>query len=294
MTAWADKAERGSTSLIRLIAWLALTAGRPACRVLLYPIVLYFLVFDRTARRASREFLGTALERRATLRDSFWHIYAFATTILDRVYMSRGDFSRFEITYVGIDLLDRTLSEGKGCVLLGSHLGSFDLMILAQQAIDGRPVRILMRVDPRSRVRRIAGVDDSALGVIELGRPDSLIRAYQELLEGSMVAVLADRVESEARLEVEFLGRTTALPTGAHVLAARSGAPTLMFFGLYEGGNRYRIEFVEFGEAAAADARGEALRGVVEHYAETLARYARKYPLNWFNFYPYWDEAGNR
>jgi predicted LPLAT superfamily acyltransferase len=136
-------------------------------------------------------------------------------------------------------------------------------------------------------------VDDSRLGVIQLGRPDSLIRAYEELHKGSMVAVLADRVESEARLQVDFLGKKTTMPTGAHVLAARSRAPALMFFGLYEGGNRYRIEFVEFGEIAEADARGEELRNVVERYTDILARYAKKHPFNWFNFYPYWEQTGS-
>ena len=57
MTSWKAKAERAASPLIHLIAWLARAAGRPLCRALLYPIVLYFVVTDRTARRASREFL---------------------------------------------------------------------------------------------------------------------------------------------------------------------------------------------------------------------------------------------
>ena len=53
MTSWQAKAERGSAALIHLIAWLARTAGRSVCRVLLFPIVLYFVATDATARRAS-------------------------------------------------------------------------------------------------------------------------------------------------------------------------------------------------------------------------------------------------
>jgi hypothetical protein len=47
-TSWKAKAERGSAALIHLIAWLARAAGRPLCRALLYPIVLYFVVTDGT------------------------------------------------------------------------------------------------------------------------------------------------------------------------------------------------------------------------------------------------------
>ena len=63
-----------------------------------------------------------------------------------------------------------------------------------------------------------------------------------------------------------------------------------MGFGLYEGGARYRIEFVEFGPPAPAGSRGAALQPVIDRYAAILEQYARRYPKNWFNFFPYWNQ----
>lgn len=294
MKTWTAKAERGSTGLIRLIAWLARTVGRPTCRLLLYPITLYFVLTDRLARQASHEFLLAATGRPAGWREVFRHIYSFASTLLDRVYMAAGDFGRFQVEIVGLPVLDRVLAQGKGCVLLGSHLGSFDLMMLAQRAMDSRrPISVMMRLDPRARVRRIAGIADNLPNVIQTGRPDSYLRAHEALQRGEVVAVLADRVDERAPwLPAQFLSRPAALPLAPHVLAARSGAPVLMCFGLYEGGNRYRIEFVEFGASAAPDSRGAALAPMVERYAALLESFARRYPFNWFNFYPFWSAAG--
>ena len=82
MTSWKAKAERGSAWLIYLIAWIARAAGRSVCRALLVPIVAYFVVTDRTARRASREFLARATGRRAGWSDAFSHLYCFAATLL--------------------------------------------------------------------------------------------------------------------------------------------------------------------------------------------------------------------
>jgi len=294
MKSWTEKAERGSTWLIQLIAWLARTVGRPLCRTLLYPIVLYFVLTDPMARRASAEFLQAVKGRPARLREIFAHIYSFAATILDRVYMAAGDFDRFEVTIDGLPLLDQALKAGRGCLLLGSHLGSFDLLMLAHRAMERRPISVMMRVDPRSRVRRIAGIDDRDLSLIPLGRPDSFLRAHETLVNGGIVAILADRVDDAAHLPVRFLGRSTAMPVAPHVLAARSGAVVLMCFGLYERGNRYRIEFVEFGPAAPSTSRGAALQPVVDRYTALLEQYARRYPLNWFNFYPYWELAEDR
>jgi predicted LPLAT superfamily acyltransferase len=294
MVRWTDKAERGSAWLIAVIVWLARTSGRPLCRGLLYPIVLYFLVSDRTARRASAEFLQAVRNRPARWHEVFAHIYSFAATLLDRVYMAAGEFARFDVKIDGLSLVEAALGAGKGCVLLGSHLGSFDLMLLAQRAMDGRPIHVMMRIDPRSRVRRIAGIDDKLLNVIPLGQPDSYLRAHEALRAGGIVAVLADRVDGGASLPVRFFGRMTTLPVAPHVLAARSEAPVLLCFGLYEGGNRYRIEFVEAGVTAPRTSRGEQLKPAVEHYAAVLEQYARRYPLNWFNFYPYWAVEARR
>lgn len=294
MKRWTDKAERGSAWLIRLIVWLARSVGRPLCRALLYPIVLYFMFADRMARRASAEFLQAVHNRPVSWLQVFAHVHNFAATLLDRVYMAAGDFDRFEVAIEGLPLVDQALRTGRGCLLLGSHLGSFDLMMLAQRSMDGRPISVMMRIDPRSQARRLAGIDDRALDLIPLGRPDSYLRAHEALTSGGIVAILADRTEGAAYLPAQFLGRTTALPIAPHVLAARSGAAVLLCFGLYEGANRYRIEFIDFGPAAAQNSRGIALQPCVDRYAALLERFARRYPLNWFNFYPYWDVEKDR
>ena len=58
---WVARPERSSVAAIRLIVWVALRLGRPAARLLLYPICLYFVVFSRKPRRASAKFLERAL-----------------------------------------------------------------------------------------------------------------------------------------------------------------------------------------------------------------------------------------
>lgn len=289
MSVWTKRAERGSTWLIHLIAWLARVVGRPVCRLLLYPIVLYFMLFDGNTRRASAAFLRAARGHPTRWRDSFNHIYCFAATLLDRVYLARGEFSRFDLQIEGLEILDAALRQGRGCLLVGAHLGSFDLLLLAHRSMDGRPVSILMRHDPRSRVRRIAGIDDRLLDIIQVGQPDSYLRAYDALSRGHVVGVLADRADGGAQAVVPFLDRPAALPTAPHILAARAQAPVVACFGLYEGGNRYRIEFVDLGAPPPANTRGAALTPFVARYAALLEAYAVRYPLNWFNFYDYWQ-----
>jgi len=287
---WTEKSERGSESLMMLFAWLARSVGRAFCRVLLYPIVLYFLVTDRIARHASFEFLQAVKGHPAKISEVFDHLYSFAATLLDRVYMADHEFQKFEVSIENQHLVDEALKKNKGCLLLGSHLGSFDLMALATRAMDPRPLNIMMRVDPRSRLRRIAGIDDSLLRVIPLGAPNSLLKAYEALTLGEVVATLADRIEGRSALPVQFFGRSVMMPLAPYVLAARSGAPMLACFGIYEGKNRYRIKFIEMGVYPEKKSRICELQSSVDRYAQLLEEQAKIYPFNWFNFYPYWDE----
>src|SRR6266480_2708893 len=127
-TPWLDYRERGSRGATRFMKWLALRCGRRVARLLLVPICGYFLAFSPRARTTSREYLALALGRAPRFTDLWRHYFTFATTVLDRVYFIAGQFERFDIEVKGVDLLRRTLARGRGCLLLGAHLGSFELM----------------------------------------------------------------------------------------------------------------------------------------------------------------------
>lgn len=286
---WTSRKERGSEFSLKLIAWLARLSGRAFCRVLLYPIVSYFIATDKVAREASADFLQSVFGRKPRASEIFRHFHYFATTLLDRVYLANHELGRFHITIENRPLVDAALAKGKGCVLLGSHLGSFDLMALARHGIDDRPLNIMMRADPGARVRRIAGIDDTGFKVIPYGQPHSLLLAHQALADGEVVAILADRTEGRATVPVTFLGRPAKMPKSPYLLAARSNAPILICFGIYEGHNRYRITFIDPELALDAGSGLSEINHAAQTYTRVLESQARHSPYNWFNFYPYWD-----
>src|SRR5712692_1427735 len=93
---WAQLPERGTPAMLRLINWIAVRIGRWAARLLLYPITLYFLISAHVARRVSREYLGRVRGRPAHWWHVFHHFHCFAATILDRLYLVKGEFQRSE------------------------------------------------------------------------------------------------------------------------------------------------------------------------------------------------------
>src|SRR6266581_1829088 len=175
---WLDYRERGSRGATQFMKWLALRCGRRLARLLLVPICGYFLAFSPRARTTSRQYLALALGRAPRITDLWRHYFTFATTVLDRVYFIAGQFERFDIEVKGVDLLRRTLARGRGCLLLGAHLGSFELMrTLALQ--HGLPGNVVMYEDNAANITEVLNAQlDPTLRerVIASGEVDTMLR----------------------------------------------------------------------------------------------------------------------
>ena len=140
---WTARPERSNTLAIRLIVWIALTLGRRIARLFLYPISLYFMLFAGDARRASKNYLRRVLGREPRISDGFRHIFAFASTILDRVFLLNGRFDKFDVQ-VHLDATARAMVEQRrGCILLGAHLGSFEITRAYADEIKGPPASVV-------------------------------------------------------------------------------------------------------------------------------------------------------
>ena len=120
---WASMAERGSLrALFMLRRWYRIF-GRRASVAMLVPIVTYFFVTGRSARRASLEYLRVLwatpegrerLGATPRLRHAFRHLFAFAENILDRMILWSGDVGSIQIENRGRELVDALVREGRG------------------------------------------------------------------------------------------------------------------------------------------------------------------------------------
>jgi predicted LPLAT superfamily acyltransferase len=277
---WRGRQERGSIGLKRLIIWIALHAGRATCRVLLLPICAYFLASAPVARQASRGFLARALGRPATARDTFRHLLVFATTLLDRVFLLHGRHREFDVKVTNAQVFERALAAGRGCLLLGSHLGSFEMLGVVGALERRLAINMVMHRADGAGLRELLAATGVTVPyrVILLGQPGSMMRVRECLARGEVVGILADRVYGkEATATVPFLGAPARFSQGPFRLARLTGAPAVTIFGIYRGGRRYEIAF------EALEAPGPA------PYAAILERQARAAPFNWFNFYDFWS-----
>ncbi len=228
------------------------------------------------------------------------HIHTFAVTIVDRVLLLADREDEIDVRSEGVETLHDLIDEGRGCMLLGSHLGSFEaIRVFSRRAPPQyRRLKVVMDRNQNSLMTQmmeelLPDIRDTVIDARQPG-PAIVLEAGGVMESGGMVAMLADRTwASEPAVEVSFLGRTARLPAAPLAIADTLAVPVVMVFGLYEGRGRYRLVFERLARPAErATTRSERRRQLdegVQRYADRLEHYARQYPYNWFNFYDFWS-----
>jgi len=293
---WRERPEGGGRAAFWLIRTIALHGGRRLGRLCLYPATLYFMLRRGAERRASRQYLQRVLGGRVRWWQVFHHLYAYAVTSLDRIYLLTRGERDFDIRIEGLAVLEAAIAEGRGVLLVGSHQGSFEALRALSTRRPDVPLRVLLDKQKTPAMTGMlealapevgAAVIDTAQGGVAI-----TLAVAEACRQGAMVALLADRArEHEVLCFADFLGRPAPLPTGPWLLANALQVPVLLCFGLYLGGNRYRLVFEPFAERVEVprQARAATLDGLAARYAARLEHYARAYPYNWFNFHDFWQ-----
>ena len=269
--------------------------------LLLYPVVLYYQVSRRKAARASKDYLRRRFPGLKGLRlwgRRYRHFLSFGRVLVDRAYAFTNMLGEVELTRDGTEVIPKALDEGKGVILLSAHLGNWELAAYCLQEFhrNGKavPVNAVMFKGESEKVerylRRVSGEPPFKI----IASNDSLqasIETIQALRRGEIVAIHGDRLLGSAGVKVPFLGGQAMFPTGPFAIAAITGAPLVITFANREGTRKYALcargpYKIQFRSRATRD---EDLRKWVHVYVRELEARLERYPLQWHNFYEFWE-----
>lgn len=304
-THWSRTPERGSLLGMQIMLASYRLLGRRGFSLLLYPVIGYFWLTGRTQREASRAYLarleafagaqGVALP--AEPRSSFRHFLRFGEAALDKLAGWRGDITEQEVELVGAEHYQAAINSGKGVLLLGSHLGDLELCRALGSRKQGLRINALVFTRHAARFNALLKQinPDSHLNLIqvqELGA-DTAILLKEKLEQGEWVVIVGDRtsVTREKRvIWADFLGAPAPFPLGPFVLSSVLGCPVYLMFGLKEQG-RFRVHFEPFadGQPLPRQGRQQILASRVQAYADRLQHHCLQAPLDWFNFFDFWQ-----
>ena len=301
---WTHRQERSNLWTLRLMRWIALTAGRRVARCVLHPITLYFLLLGGSVRRESSRYLARALGRPVGWRDIYRHVHTFAATVLDRVYLLQESCDELVLRTNGIEVMDAPLAAGKGALMVGAHLGSFEALRSVGQSRGVRVAMVMYEDNARLINSTLAAIaPKTQLHTIALGRIDAMLGLRDWLDQGGIAGLLADRTlpsqSGRSRtLRMPFLGQPARFSDGPFRLAALLRRPVVFMTGLYHGGANYELRFIELADFSQRAPGGGAdmdaqIHAAMARYVSIVESLCREAPYNWFNFFDFWAEDAN-
>jgi predicted LPLAT superfamily acyltransferase len=305
---WTRLSERGSIWGMRFTVGCYRVLGRRLALGVVHLVVTYFYLTDRAGRRASRAYLrrvhrtregSASLGRSPDWIAGFLHYRAFALSIADRIELWLGRREDFHFDVTGSEVCDRFAAEGRGYIVLGAHLGSFDaLRLLAER--QQRCVNVLMFTEHAERINRVfrelsPDVEARVIPVVP-GSVHTIFEIRERLERGELVAVLGDRIEPGDRGRasvVPLFGDPVSLPQSPILMAGLIGCPIVFMAALRTGDRRYCVtaELLADRVELPRRERDERVDELLRAFAGCLERLCVQFPLQWFNFFDYWGDA---
>jgi predicted LPLAT superfamily acyltransferase len=291
---WMKRPEGGGRLPLRLLCAFALAFGRAPSRAVVCFIALYFMLRRKPERLASREFLTRAFGRPATSWEVYRHILCFSLVTLDRIYLLHDGTRRFAIETVGLDDVHAVMALNRGVLLFGAHFGSYEVMRVLSLRRPDLQFRAVIDLEQAPAMSQLLGSLNPELASTVINArhagPAVALAIKDALDQQAAVTLLADRVRPGGRaIEAEFLGARAPFPSAPWEIAAALGAPVVLCFGVYRGGNRYHLHFEVVTEKIVRErAGGPPISGWVQAFADKLGERATSAPYNWFNFYDFW------
>jgi predicted LPLAT superfamily acyltransferase len=297
---WAAINEASFVAGMRLLFWVCRVFGRWPFRVLLYPVLLWYVATQGRARRVSKAYL-LRVGQPGGLFGVLRHFASFAESILDKMLLWGGLFDLSGVHMIGAEPLLQRIRERKGAMLVCAHLGNLDLCRALSLRTPGLKITVLVhtrhaqafnnmlaRLDPRSQL--------NLMQVTEM-TPAMAMQLSERVEQGEFVVIAGDRVPVSSNPRVNprvalapFLGQTAAFPVGPYVMAAVLGCPLYTLFATRRQGG-YELHFERLRETVSLPRRGReaALTELAGDYAARLEHHVRRAPLEWFNFYDFWQ-----
>ncbi|KFB87682.1 acyltransferase [Serratia grimesii] len=306
---WSATQERQGLWGIRLMLRVYRLFGRRAFQLLLYPVIGYFWLTGRTQREASREYLQRlrlfAKSRQQPLPeplDSFRHFMRFGDAMLNKLASWQGELR--DIRLVNPSLCEHQIASGKGTLILASHLGDIESCRALGELGSGVTVNALVFTEHAERFNQLMKevnprANLNLISVTSLG-PETAMRLQDKLDAGEWVAIVGDRTSAgkyqrgvQPRVVwSHFLDHPAPFPQGPFVLAAALRCPVFLMFGLKQQGH-LNVYFEPFADPLILprQQRQQALQEAVDQYAARLEHYCLLAPLDWFNFFDFWQLA---
>ncbi len=295
MAAWQGKTRGGVAGYLTFI-FILKHLGLGFAYFILRFVVLYFVLFAPLARKSLwfyfRKIHGWGFWK--SFFGLFHNFYVFGQTLLDKVALLSGVKTKFTFDFDGEDHLRKMASDGNGGMLIGAHLGNWEI---AGQLLDRLETRVnIVMLDAEHQA--IKKLLDSVIQKHEVNiipvKPEGFEHLFlikEALFNNELVVIHGDRhIPGNKTVTYQFMGRDADFPLGPFQLATKYNKPVTFVTAVKETKRHYHFMATEpktYPNAIGAE-RKKQLNRIMTDYISWLEDKVQKYPYQWFNYYYFW------
>ncbi len=298
--------ERGSLLGLKIFFMFYKYGGRYLAVIILYPVIFYFFISGKNSRLASKKYLNKMhqagyLAQKPSVWMSFKHFLAMGFAALDKVDVWLDKISMASINHINYSVFESLLRANQGALIIGSHLGNLEICRALAKDNSSACFNVLVFTEHAQKfnlfINSLSGnVKVNLIEVTRMG-PHLAIMLQDKIEQGEYVVIAGDRTSTTVAGRViysDFLGEQAPFSQGPFILAGILKCPVLMMFCLKDhssGKQKYNLIFESLSPGIhwTRKTREKELSQLVNQYAKTLEKYCAQYPLQWFNFFDFWQ-----
>lgn len=294
MSEWDGKS-KGSLLGYKIFVYCIKKLGIKAAYSVLVFVAFYYFIFEKRSNKAIFYYFNKRLGY--SYLKSIWSVYksyfVFGQTIIDKTAISAGLRDKFTYEFDGVELLKKLLAEKKGGVLISAHVGNFEIaehffgeidldfqINLVTTDMEHSAIKeYLESVTKKSSIKFIIVKDDLS----------HIFEINNALANNELICFTGDRYfEGTKTLTEELLGQEAHFPAGPFLIASRLKVPVLFVYVMKEANLHYHLY------ARESEAKHRDEKGLLTAYTTSVEKMLDQYPLQWFNYFDFWNALNKK
>lgn len=188
---------------------------------------------------------------------------------------------------IGFEKLDKAFTKGKGVIILGAHLGNWELLPVYLVA-NGYYTNTIARRIYYEKYDEWVRLLRNSTGVNVIFRDESARKILEVLKNNELLGIMPDQdIDSVEGVFVNFFGRPAYTPIAPVALAMKMGCPILPCFIIRENGG-HKIIIEDPINLRITDNKQEDIVKNTQAWSAIVESYIRRYPEQWVWMHRRW------
>lgn len=296
MPSWRGQS-RGNVLGYKIFIFLLKKLGIGAAYLLLKLVAFYFFITSPKTSKIIYNYFHTRLKynKLKSIISTYKNFNIFGQILIDKIAILSGLKEKYTFNFDGEEHLRNMVKDGTGGIIVNAHVGNFEIAGQLLERLNTRFNVLLVDAEHQKLKKYLSNVmTKKSIRFIPIKEDLSHILQLTEAFNNKkLIAMNGDRyVEGNSVVNVKFLGKEACFPTGPFLMASKFNVPVTFAFALKE--KKYHYHFYAtspryFKRYINKKKQEEEILKGINEYVQELEKMVKKYPLQWFNFYNFWE-----